>query len=165
VIYGLWSICGVTGFMVVSTIGILLPAISLELHLSPSQQGMVSSAAFWGSFALAIPLSWWTSRYDPKTLSTITPALGVTFLLIQGWAPVFAVLLFGRLAFGITFLAREPSRAILMQQWFQPREIILANGVSNALFGIVVGGGFLVTPFMLDMLGDDWRATVLVVKS
>ena len=162
VIFGLWSICGVTGFMVVSTLGILLPSVSAELHLSPGQQGLLGSAAFWGSFALAIPLSWWTSRYDPKTLSTVTMAIGVTFLLVQGWAPVFGVLLFGRLAFGITFLAREPSRAILMQQWFPPREVILANGLSNALFGLVVGGGFLVTPFILDMLGDDWRGALFI---
>ena len=42
---------------VMSTLGILLPAISLELSLSPAQQGLLASSAFWGNLVLAIPLS------------------------------------------------------------------------------------------------------------
>ena len=52
----LWMLCSVSGFVVVSTIGIILPEISEELDLSPGEQGVLSSAAFWGNLALAIPL-------------------------------------------------------------------------------------------------------------
>ena len=61
-VIGLWLLCSVTGFMVAATIGIMLPAISSDLDLSPGQQGMLGSSAFWGNLALAVPLSWWTSR-------------------------------------------------------------------------------------------------------
>ena len=60
VVMGLWLFCSVSAFMVVATLGIRLPAISAELHLSPGQQGMLASSAFWGNFALAIPIRWWT---------------------------------------------------------------------------------------------------------
>ena len=153
----LFFVCMVTGFMVVSTIGILLPAIREELQLTPGQQGILGSAAFWGNITLTVPLSWWTSRFRPKPLTSVTLAMGVLVLFIQGWAPVFVVLLLGRLAFGIIMIAREPARALLIQQWFPPREIILANGIGNSMFGIVVGGGLLATPFILDAVGDDWR--------
>ena len=156
-VVGLWLLCSVTGFMTVSTLGILLPAISSELRLSPSQQGLLGSAAFWGSVTLAIPLSWWTSRYRPKPLTTVTLVVGVFFLLFQGWAPTLVFLIVGRLSFGLARLAREPARALLVLQWFPDREIIMVNSVSNALFGLVVGGGLVLTPYILSIAEDNWR--------
>ena len=158
-VIGLWLLCSVTGFMVAATIGIMLPAISSDLGLSPGQQGMLGSSAFWGNLALAVPLSWWTSRYSPKILTSITLAVGAGLIFLQSWAPSFLVLLAGRLAFGITVIARQPAQAILTQQWFRPREIVMVNGLSNALFGMVVGGGLAGSPVILDSLGDDWRTT------
>lgn len=160
VVMGLWALAGVSGFMVMSTVGILLPSISADLGLSPGEQGILGSSAFWGNIVLAIPLSWWMSRYGAKTLTTVTLALGTLFLFLQGWAPVFGVLLVGRLAFGIAILARQPARALLTQQWFPPREIVFVNSASNALFGLVVGAGQVSTPFILSSMGDDWRGVI-----
>ena len=162
VVMGLWMVSGVSGFMVLSTLGILLPAISADLHISPLQQGLLGSSAFWGNIALAIPLSWWTSRYGPKALTSVTLVLGTAALFLQGWAPAFAVLMAGRLAFGITVMARQPARVSLTQQWFAPREVVFVNSVSNLLFGLVVGGGLAASPFILAAFGDDWRATLNV---
>jgi MFS family permease len=162
VVMGLWLFANVSGFMVMTTIGILLPAIDSDLGLSPAQQGLLSSAAFWGNVTLAIPLSWWVSRYSAKRLTAVTLSLETLFLFIQGWAPVFSALLVGRLAFGIAVVAGHPARAILTQQWFPPREIVMVNSVSNALFGLVVGGGQVVTPFILASSADNWRATLYI---
>ena len=160
VVIGVWFTGSVSAFMVMSTLGILLPAISLELSLSPAQQGLLGSSAFWGNLVLAIPLSWWASRYSAKLLTTVTLVLGTAFLFLQGWAPVFGVLLFGRLAFGVTAIARQPAQAFLMRQWFHQREIVLVNSISNALFGLVVGGGLAAAPFLLISFGGNWRATL-----
>ncbi len=162
VVIGSWLICSVCSFMIVATIGILLPAISSDLDLAPGQQGLLSSAALWGNLTLAIPLSWWVSRYSPKLLTTVTLVLGSLCLFLQGWAPVFAVLLIGRLGFGITQIARQPARALLTQQWFPRREFILVNSLANALFGIIVGIGFVAAPFMLSRLGGDWRTAFYI---
>ncbi len=162
VVIGLWLLCSVSGFMVLFTLGILLPVISRDLDLSPSEQGLLGSASHWGNIALAIPLSWWTSRFGAKKLTAVTIALSTACLFIQGWAPTFAVLLLGRLAFGITLIAQQPARAFLTQQWFRAREIIIVNGFSNVLFGVVVGGGLALAPFILSALGDDWRGTFRV---
>lgn len=161
-VIGLWLFSSVFGFMVIYTLGIMLPVISEDLSLSPAQQGLLGSASHWGNIALAIPLTLWTSRFGAKNLTTVTLGLATACLFLQGWAPVFAVLLFGRLAFGITLIAQQPARAFLTQQWFQAREIIIVNGLSNVLFGIVVGGGLLASPFILSALGDDWRSTFRV---
>ena len=86
-VMGIWLTASVSGFMIMSTIGILLPAISAELGLSPFQQGMVGSAAYWGNLVLAIPMGWWTSRFAPKILTTVTLVLGILSLLAQAVAP------------------------------------------------------------------------------
>jgi len=162
VVLNTWFLASVSGFMVLSTLGILLPAVSEELGLSPSQQGLLGSAAYWGNLVLAIPLSWWTSRYGPKALTTVTLLLGTLLIFAQAWAPTFWVLLATRLAFGVSIIAREPARALLIRQWFRPEEAVLANSVSNVLFGVVVGGGLLATPIILGSLGDDWRLTLQI---
>ena len=143
--------------MVVSTIGLLLPSISSELRLSPAQQGLLGSAAFWGNIALTLPFGWLASRLRPKPLTAVTMAIGTACLLLQGWAPVFAVLILGRLAFGISIIAREPARALLIHQWFPSREAILANSISSLMFGLVVGSGLVATPLILESVADDWR--------
>ena len=158
---GIWLSASVSGFMIMSTIGILLPAISGELDLSPFEQGMLGSAAYWGNLALAIPMGWWTSRFAPKILTTVTMALGTLFLLAQALSPGFVLLLLGRMAFGVSVIARQPARAFLTQQWFPPSQVVLVNSISNAMFGLVVGGGVAAAPFILIALGDDWRATLL----
>jgi MFS family permease len=160
VVMGIWLTASVSGFMIMSTIGILLPAISAEFGLSPFQQGMLGSAAYWGNLVLAIPLGWWTSRFAPKILTTATMVLGTLFLLAQALSPGFAVLILGRMAFGISVIARQPARAFLTQQWFPARQVVLVNSISNAMFGLVVGGGVAASPFILMALGDSWRSTL-----
>lgn len=157
IVLGLWLFCTVYGFMVLTTFGVLLPAISSELHLSPSQQGLLSSAAFWGNLTLAIPLSWLTARYPAKMLTTVTLVIGILLLFLQSWAPSFFYLLVGRLGFGITLIARIPARALLTRQWFPQKEIVLVNSLGNIMFGIVLAGGLIATPFILSTLGDNWR--------
>ena len=161
VIMGLLLVSSVAAFMMAINVGLLLPAISMELNLSPTQQGLFGSSAFLGNLVLAVPLNWWTSQFRPKILTTTTLVLGAVLLSIQGWSPNFVVLLAGRLGFGITAMAREPARALLMHQWFAPREFIVVNSVYNALFGIVVGGGLAATPIILTAVGNDWRTVLL----
>lgn len=157
-----WLFSSVSSFMVLNTLGILLPAISADLDLSPSQQGLLGSASHWGNIALAIPLSWATSRLSPKWLTAATLLMATGCLFLQSWAPVFIVLLAGRLLFGISNIAQMPARALLTRQWFPPREVIYLNGLSNVLFGLVVGGGLVLAPVILDLTNGDWRATLRI---
>lgn len=164
-ILGLLLVASVAAFMMAITVGVLLPSISADLSLSPTQQGILGSSAFVGNLFLALPLSWWTSQFRPKILTTVTLAAGALLMSLQAWSPTFLVLLVGRFGFGITTMAREPARALLMHQWFEPREFIIVNSVYNALFGVVVGGGLAVTPFILSGVGDSWRTVLLAFSA
>lgn len=151
--------------MIAATIGILLPAISADFNLSPGQQGLLSSAATWGNMVLAIPLSWWVSKFRPRILSSVAISMGAIFLMLMGAAPSFAILLLTRLAFGMTLIITGPVRAMLFDMWLKPKEIILANSISNALFGLVVGVGLVGTPLIIAAVGDAWRPTLYILGS
>jgi len=159
---GVWLFSSVSSFMVLNTLGILLPAISADLDLSPSQQGLLGSASHWGNIALAIPLSWATSRLSPKWLTAATLIMATGCLFLQSWAPVFVVLLAGRLLFGISNIAQMPARALLTRQWFPAKEVIYVNGLSNVFFGLVVGGGLVLAPVILELTDGDWRMTLRI---
>ncbi len=161
-VISVWLFSSVSSFMVLNTLGILLPAISADLDLSPSQQGLLGSASHWGNIARAIPLSWATSRLSPKWLTAATLTMATGCLFLQSFAPVFFVLLVGRLLFGISNIAQMPARVLLTRQWFPPKEVILVNGLSNVLFGLVVGGGLVAAPVVLDLTDGDWRITLRV---
>ena len=159
----LWFFSSLSALMVINTFGILLPAITDDLSLSPTEQGVLGSAPHWGTIALAVPLGLVASRFSPKWLTTWTLVGGTLCLFLQSWAPVFAVLLLGRFLFGIGYTAQQPARALLTRQWFRAREVIVVNGISNVFFGLVVGGGLALAPVVLSVLGDDWRLTIRVL--
>ncbi len=158
----LYLMTNVSAQMVINTLGILLPSISAGLRLSPSEQGLLGSAPFWSTIVLAIPIAWLGSRMSPKWLTAATLVGCALCLFLQSWSPIFAVLLLGRLLFGIFTIAQQPARAILTRQWFPPREVVLVNGLSNVFFGLVVGGGLALSPVILILLGDDWRGTLRI---
>ena len=162
VVIGLWLISTMSGFSILFNIGILMPSIAEDLGLSPGQQGLVGAAASWGNLILALPLGWWTARFSPKAVIASTLVLGTLLVLMQGWSPVFAVLLIGRFGFGVVLMAMEPPGAALIAQWFPPERIVFVNSVSNAGFGFVMGAGLVATPLILTALGGDWRTTFYV---
>ena len=146
--------------MVSFGVGILLPSISEDLGLSPSQQGLLSSAAFWAALVLAVPVSWSLSRFRPKVLGVMGLALAALFLSLQGWAASLGVLLAGRLGFGLAGLVRSPAHSLLINQWFNNREFLFVNGLQHAAWGLLVGSGMLLTPHILSGFDNDWSAVL-----
>ena len=141
-------------------LGVLLPTMSEDLGLSPLQQGWLGSSAIIGSLILSIPFGLWMSRYRPMILTAITLFLGAGFVFMQAAATNFAILLLGRLLFGITPVAREASRVLLVRQWLPAREIQLSSGILNAVFGISLTISFVVAPLMLEAFDNNWRTTL-----
>ena len=160
VVVGLYYTNVTSGAMLSSALGVMLPFITDDLNLAPYQQGIVGSAAFWPSLALGIPATWWFARYPVRATTTLSFLLSGLFFFVQGWAPVFGVLLGGRVLFGICRLASQPARAILIRQWFPGRDAVLATTLDNALFGVLFGGGLVAAQFFFRALGEDWRMTL-----
>lgn len=162
VIVGVIALATFMNFLVLFNLGVLLPSISDDLNLSPLEQGWLGSSAIIANLVFALPLGWWLSRLDAKLVTTITLVAGGFFIFVQGWAPIFAILLAGRVLFGLAGVAREPARAMLTQQWVPEREIIVMNGLLNGTVGVAIAVGFFLTPFILDWTDDNWRAALYI---
>ena len=55
VIISVWMTGHVFGFIVLESLGLLLPSINKEFHLSPIEVGLLGSAPRIGTMVLAIP--------------------------------------------------------------------------------------------------------------
>ncbi|MEC7836895.1 MAG: MFS transporter [Chloroflexota bacterium] len=161
VVYGLFVVCNTFGFLVANTIGILLPSITEDLSLSPTQQGMLSSAPYWANVVLMIIIALWVSQFAPKMLALVTVLLGGVLVLMQAWSQSFIAIFIARLLFGVTMIAREPARALLIRQWIPQNQVNHAGGISNLFFGIMVSGGVLMMPVLLNYFGGNWRNVMI----
>ena len=135
VVIVIWLLCGNIGSTMTFTIGILLPSISADLDLSPSQQGLLGSASFWAGLTLGIPVSWWLSRFRPKFLGIVALSVAGLFLLFQGLAVNFAMLLVGRLGLGLSPLIRDPARSLLIKHVVSPQGFPTDNRACPYLVG------------------------------
>lgn len=158
VVIGLWMSGHVWSYVLLGSLGFLLPSIREDLGINPVQEGFLGSAPQVANILLAIPFGWFFTRFKPKLLSTVSFFAAAVFVFLQGWAPYFLILLLGRALYGVASLSREPARVLLIKQWMRPNEIVIANSLANLLWGIV-GMGFIATPLILKLLDDSWRNT------
>ena len=132
VVLGTMASGGAIALTAIFVFGLLLPDISDELGLSPSQQGWLGASVVFGNLILGIPLNTWLSRYRPwRVVALCFLGIGV-FTLLQGWSPTLAILIVGRIALGICMIATQAPRALLIQQWTPASRLPFTQGV---LFG------------------------------
>ena len=139
VVIGSLTSLGATQLTIIFVLGLLLPDISDDLDLSPSEQGWLGSSVLLANLFLAIPLSILLLRYRPWRIVALLSLAAGLFGLMQGWSPALAVLLIGRVAAGICFTANQAPRALLIQQWTPRHRFAFTNGVWFA--GVDLGMG------------------------
>ena len=143
----------------ISTLGLLLPDISDEFSLSPTQKGWLASSILLMNLILDIPLNWWLSHYRPRIVSAISFMASSLLVLAIASAPSYALLLLSRIGLGFFILATRPTRTLIIYQWFGARQIGRANGFHFSLFEAIDGSGAILIPLILVMV-DDWRITL-----
>ncbi len=153
-----------TALTSIFVIGLLLPDITEELGLSPSQQGWLGASVVIGNLILGIPVNLWLSRYRPWRMVALS-FLGIgVFTLLQGWAPTISILVAGRMALGISFIANQGPRALLIQQWTPAGRLAFTQGIVFGAIAIVMGVALFATPLFLEATGS-WRKTLYIMGS
>ncbi len=142
-----------------STLGLLLPDISEELSLSPSQQGLLASSVLFANLIFEIPSNWWLSRYRPWRVASISFMAASLSILLKAWAPTFIALVLARVLVGLLSIFVGAPRTLLVLQWMTRRQIGLANSVIFGLFEGLDGVGSILISQILVWLGD-WRDTL-----
>ena len=159
---GAFTTGAATALTTIFIFGLLLPDISEELGLSPSQQGWLGSSVVLGNLVLSIPLNEWLSKYSPRRV-VILCFLGITAsIVLQGWSPTLALLIVGRIALGISMMATQAPRALLIQQWSSASQIPLTQAVMFGSTTTVWGLALIATPQLLELVGS-WRNVLYVM--
>lgn len=161
-VVGTMSVAISLGISMNLTIGLLLPDITESLHLSPIEKGWLGSSVIIGQIMFAIPFALWLSRYRPWRVLSASLLSGGLLIFLQGLAPGFAILLVTRIAFGMAFIAAQPARAILIQQWIPVRKIVLVYGAHSLIFSLILFVAAITTPFLIIWL-DGWRNTIFAI--
>ena len=157
-----WVVLGLLGaamagrILVGASLGVLLPDMTASLGMTAVQQGWLGSALNLGNALLGVPGAWLFSRYNPRVLLALTLGISALLTFAQGLAPAYAFLLGFRVLSGIMFVSMSPARTLLVQQWFPLREIVLVNGITIAMVGVVESSTLSLTPFLLLSVGG-WQ--------
>lgn len=137
-------------------LGIVLPSISEDLGLRPSQEGWLSSSFFLAGFLFTIPLTNLLSRFPPVKLMTITFAASTALLFASAYIPSYPVQLGLRFTIATIFVAVNPARTLITQAWFRDDEYAHASGVFNSMYGIIEVSAFWLTAPLLALFGG-WQ--------
>ena len=143
----------------VLTLGLLLPDISDEFSLSPSQQGWLASSVLFANLIFEVPINWLTSRYPVWRVSSVCFVAATLFLALHGWAATFPVLIIARVGLGFWLMSTEAPRTLVILQWMPKRYISTANGVVFSTIEAILGVGWVIIPFILAWMGS-WRDTL-----
>lgn len=142
-------------------LGLLLPDISEDLGLSPSQQGWLASSALITNLILVIPINTWTSRFRPRRLISLA-FLGVSgAVFLQARAPIFAVLVLGRVMLALSTIFTQAPRVLIIQQWSSRRQLPLTHGILIGGVDFMFGVTSFLTPFIIMWVGG-WRNALSV---
>lgn len=163
-----WAVALLSRFQVSSvalisfSFGIFLPFIRQDLHLTPFEVGLLQGVWWVTSALLALPCSVWLSRYRPGPLVLVSLALGLPFLLLQGMAQSFLVLLLGRFGFVVCHVLSTPARPLLLQQWVAPRQYAQVNAVGLSQHSVLLALAISTSALIIKAVGS-WRLAYVLL--
>jgi cyanate permease len=157
-----WAVALLSRFQVSSVVlvsyslGVFLPFVNRDLHLSSLQAGLLQSVWWITSALLSLPCGIWFSRFRPIPLVLASLLLGVPFLVLQGLAQRFSVLFMAQFLFVLSHVISTPARPLLLQQWAAPRHYALVNAVGLSLHSMLLAAALSTSAWLITTLGS-WR--------
>lgn len=139
----------------------LVPLIDAELALSQTQLGALTTLPVLMLSVGALPGAWIIARLGPR-LALVVSLLVVAFAsMARGLAPPVWMLFLNTTLLGLAIAVMQPAFPSLVLRWC-PRFVALGSAVymNGMLMGEFIGGG-LTLPFVMPLLDNDWRATLL----
>ncbi len=141
-------------------LGVLFPLIKAELHLSDSQMGFISGAAFTIAYAfLALPIASLSDRYSRKKIIAAAVIVWSLATYLTSFVQSFAQLAIMRILVGVGEAGSAPPSNSLISDYFARAERTIPIGVlgTGASFGIFIG--YLVGGALAHSIG--WRMTLM----
>ena len=143
-----------------TNLSVAAPVIRQQLHLSPTQLGLVLSAFSW-SYALAqIPAGFVAAWLRPRRTYFAALWLWCILLALTTTATSFGAWIFFRIPFGLAEAVTWPAASVLMSKWFPRIEYSQAMSLQN--LGLVVGAAVAppIVAFIIAFWG--WKAAFII---
>lgn len=144
-----------------ATISISLPLISRDLHLGPTDKGVLLSAFFWSYALMQVPIGWCADRVNLRWLYAAAFAIWSVGQGLAGAAKTFAFLIMTRIILGIGESIYLPGGTKIVTLLFSSEERGFPCGIFD--FGTRCGMtlGLLLVPLLLIHYG--WRLTFVII--
>jgi MFS transporter, ACS family, D-galactonate transporter len=143
------------------TLAIAAPLLKEDLHLSPSQLGVLLSAFFWTYAFCQILSGWLVDRFDVNRLLALGVLIWSLATLGTGLTRGFAMLLAARLLLGIGESVAYPSYNKIIAKHFNAEHRGRANGLISAGWAGGPAIGTLVGGLLVAHIGWRWFFVVL----
>lgn len=143
-------------------LGILVPPIKADLHLTDTQLGLLGGTAFALFYtALGVPIGWLADRFNRVWIMTVSLALWSAFAAASGLAQNFVQLFMARIGVGIGEAGGVAPAYSLISDYFPPARRARALAIYS--FGIPIGSaaGLLFGGLIASRV--NWRAAFIVV--
>jgi MFS family permease len=143
-------------------LGILVPPIKADLHLTDTQLGLLGGTAFAIFYtALGVPIGWLADRFNRVWIMTVSLALWSAFSAASGLAQNFVQLFMARVGVGIGEAGGVAPAYSLISDYFPPARRARALAIYS--FGIPIGSaaGLLFGGLIASRV--NWRAAFVAV--
>jgi len=143
-----------------TNLSVAAPTLQRQLHLTPTELGLILSAFSW-SYAIAqIPAGLVASWLKPRRTYLIALWLWCILLALTTTATSFGAWIGFRIPFGLAEAITWPAASILLARWFPRLEYSQAMSLQN--LGLVVGAAIAppIVAFIIAFWG--WQAAFIV---
>ena len=134
----------------------VVPQVRADLDLSLADWGSLWSAIAFGTTLAAIVGGVLGDRFGIRRIVGLGVVLMGTALVLRATASGFLSMYAWMFLFGIALALTFPNVPKALGMWFPPQEFGLANGVSQAGYGMGGALATVLTPLVLGLLGG-WR--------
>lgn len=140
-----------------ANLGVALPYMSDDLHLSKTSSGVLLGAFFWTYALMQFPAGWLVDRFGARRMLAFAVAAWSVVTMLVGAATGFLVLIMLRLLLGVGESPSYPSNAKVVSLWFPVRE----RGLAASIFDSGARAGTALSlPFITGLIAlVGWRGS------
>ncbi len=138
-----------------ANIGVAIPSLRAEFHMTGAQLGMMGSLFFLGYFLIQVPAGWAVSKWGVRGFISSTIILFSAFTALIGTAMSGAMVMWFRVALGIVEAPTVVASNGSIKTWFPAKERGIALGCLTGATTLAVGLTPIVASWILK--GWGWR--------
>ncbi|WP_409075988.1 MFS transporter [Pantoea sp. C3] len=143
-----------------AAMSVAMPFMSEELHISPTDSGLLLSAFFWSYVLFQLPGGWLVDRLGPRITFALSSLGWGLATAACGLASSIAALVGFRFVLGAVEAPSYPASSSTVTRWFPRQERSFAAATFNN--GSKIGGTLAIPIISLLIAWVGWRATFVI---